>query len=422
MKMSEKTKIIIPILLIAAFVFSAFGWIYWFQNYQMKKTLEAERLLDQISEGMHEINRTVQSGILTLDERYAIQAAQHSLRVFERLTALEKLHPEKAGTIRRMYLDYYVKSVSINSLFLEKSLEEVRTRLAELEISHSRISAEMNRLLTLQIGQYRNAVRNINVFMAATSAVFSAVLILISGLFMHYSRRRREAEKALVEAEKMASLGTLSAGLAHEIRNPLAIILLGVEDMASSLSADPGQRDVIDGIRQAVLRADGIIKGLLSFSQGLVSGREKVDVLSVLEESLLILKQQRELQNIRIEKEFPSDMPKVQCNGGQLRQAFLNILVNAVESMSDGGTLRIICAKAAPNSLAITFADTGAGIPEAEIGKVMDPFYTTKQKTGNVGLGLSISRGIIEGHGGTLKIESTQGKGTSVTVFLQVSG
>jgi signal transduction histidine kinase len=387
----------------------------------MERTIEAERLLDQIREGMQEINRAIQSGILTLDEKYAVQSARHSLEVIERLTALEKLHPEYAGAIRRMYLDYYVKIVSINSLFLENRVEEGRTRLAELEMSQSKINAEMDRMLDLQIGQYREAVRNINVFIAVTSVIFTAMLMLIGGLFMHYSRMRKETEKALIESEKMASLGTLTAGVAHEIRNPLTIILHGVEHLDSSLSSDPYRRDIIDGIKQAVMRADRIIKGLLSFSQRPSFQNEKVDVLSVIGASLLTLEQQRELQNILIEKEFSSDKPKTLGDEGQLRQAFLNILMNAVEAMPEGGILRVLCRRTVSDSVAIIFADTGAGIPEAEIGKVLDPFYSTKQKFGNIGLGLSIARGIIEGHGGTLKIESVQREGTRVNVTLPAS-
>jgi signal transduction histidine kinase len=421
LRLSEKSKIVLPLLLIAVFVFSTFSWVYRFQNYEMERTIEAERLLDQIREGMQEINRSIQSGILTLDEKYAVQSARHSLGVIERLTALEKLHSEDAGAIRLMYLDYYVKIVSINSLFLENRVEEGRTRLAELEMNQSKMNTEMDRMLDLQIGQYREAVKNINVFIAVTSIIFTAVLMLIGGLFMHYSRMRKETEKTLIESEKMASLGTLTAGVAHEIRNPLTIILHGVEHLDSSLSSDPYRRDIIDGIKQAVLRADRIIKGLLSFSQKPSFQNEKVDVLSVIGASLLTLEQQRELQNIRIEKEFSSDMPKTLGDEGQLRQAFLNILMNAVEAMPEGGILRVLCRRTVSDSVAIIFADTGAGVPEAEIGKVLDPFYTTKQKFGNVGLGLSIARGIIEGHGGTLKIESVIGEGTRVTVTLPIA-
>ena len=141
----------------------------------------------------------------------------------------------------------------------------------------------------------------------------------------------------------------------------------------------------------------------------------------MLEESLRTLGQQRELQHILIERECSPDMPETRGDAVQLRQAFLNILLNAVEAMPGGGILRILCRKMNANALSITFVDTGAGIPEADIGKVLDPFYSMKQKFGNIGLGLSIARGIIEGHGGTLKIESAPGEGTRVTVTLTIS-
>ncbi|MDA8424036.1 MAG: ATP-binding protein [Nitrospiraceae bacterium] len=422
MRLSETSKIVFPILLIALFVFSTFAWVYHFQSYQMGRTIEAERLLDEISEGMQEINWTIQSGILTHDERYAVQSARHSLRVFERLAFLEKLHPADAAAIRSMYLDHYVKIVSINSLFLENRLEEGSARLVDLEKSYSRMNAEMQRVIDLQTDHYRKVVRNINAFMAVTSVIFTVLLTLIAGLFMRYSRKRKEAEKALVESEKMASLGTLSAGVAHEIRNPLTIILHGVEHLEGSFSSDSSRQDIVKGIKQAVLRAEGIIKGLLSFAQGPSAGSEKLNVPSVLDQALLILGQQIDLGNICIEKEFLTDALDAPGDRVHLRQAFLNILVNAVEAMPGGGILKVFCGQTNTDSLSITFTDTGEGIPESEIGNVSDPFYTTKQKFGNIGLGLSVARGIIERYGGTLKIVSAPGKGTRTTVTLPVSG
>ena len=421
MRLSEKSKIVLPLLLIAFFVFSTFGLIYRFQNHQLGRIIEAERLLDQISEAMFEINRTSQSGILTLDERYDVQSARYSLIVFEKLAELNNLQPADAAKIRRMYLAYYVKIVSINSLFLEKRLDEGRTRLAEIDSGFSEMSAELEKQIDFQIAQYRKAVRNINVFMAVTSAVFTAMLALIVRIFMSYSRKRKEAEKALIESEKMASLGLLSAGVAHEIRNPLTIILHGAELLEAPSASAADRHDITIAIRQAVVRAEGIIKGLLSFSQGPQgpgSGRETLDIPGLLDEALLVLGQQRELRNIRIVKEFSPGTPEARGDRGQLRQAFLNILINAAEAVPGGGILSVLCGKTNAHSLLVTFIDTGEGIPEAELGKVYDPFFSTKQKAGNIGLGLSIARGIIEGQGGTLRIESAQGQGTRVTITL----
>lgn len=421
MRLSEKSRIILPLALIAFFVFSTFGVIYRFQNHQLGRIIEAERLLDQISEAMFEINRTSQSGILTLDEKYDVQSSKHSLIVFEKLAELNKLHPADTARIRRMYLAYYVKIVSINSLFLEKRLDEGRTRLAEIDSGFSEINAELEKQIDFQIGRYKKAVGNINVFMAVTSVIFTAMLALIIRIFMHYSEKRKEAEKALIKSEKMASLGLLAAGVAHEIRNPLTIILHGAELLEASSASAAERHDITSAIKQAVVRAEGIIKGLLNFSQGAGSGREVLDVPGLLDEALLMLGQQRECRNIRIVKEFSPGTPEARGDRGQLRQAFLNILVNAAEAMSGGGILSVYCGTTTAHSLLITFIDTGNGIPEAELGKVYDPFFSTKQKTGNVGLGLSIAKGIIEGLGGTLRIESDPGRGTRVMTTLPMA-
>ncbi|MEW6738750.1 MAG: hypothetical protein ACOYU2_03365 [Nitrospirota bacterium] len=158
MDLSEKNKIILPILLIAVFVFSSFGWIFYFHNYQLKQIIETIQLLNRIDSDIKEFNRAIQSGILTLDHKYVIQSDGHSLRVFDNLNNLKKTHPEDADKIKHEYMGYYSKLISINSLFLEKRLGEGRRRLTELESSYSRINDEITKSIAAHTGEYKRAV------------------------------------------------------------------------------------------------------------------------------------------------------------------------------------------------------------------------------------------------------------------------
>lgn len=421
MKLSEKSRIILPIAMIGIFVFSSFAWIYYFNNHQLRQIIEEERLLDEISGDIKEFNRTIQSGILTLDETYEIRSANFSLRVFERLELLQKTHSDEAERLRRMHIDYYTKLVSISSLFLEKRLEEGRSNLSALERSYSGINQEIEGMIEAHIKEYRGAVRNINFFMFTTSIVFTLMISLIVYLFMYYSRKRREAEAALIEAEKMASIGSFATGVAHEIRNPLTIILQGIEYLKSSLSGEARLIAVADDTKQAALRVDRVVKGLISVTQKAPEVPEYLDIAAAIEETLFLLEQEMNLKGIKAEKRFTGQACKVRCDGIKMRQAFANILLNSIEAMDKGGTISVSLQELTPGRLQIEFIDTGPGIPEMERSKVLDPFFSTKKGNGHAGLGLSVARGIIEASNGTIRIGGKTGKGAVVNIILPCS-
>lgn len=235
-------------------------------------------------------------------------------------------------------------------------------------------------------------------------------------------REMKQMQKQLIQSAKMASLGTLAAGVAHEIKNPLAIILQGIEYLKCSLSSDASLLDVAERINRAVLRADRIVKGLLNFSRQTPFKFAETDIASVVEESISFVELQASRKNITLIRQFAPDLPKVMVDSDQMKQVFINIFNNACEAMSQGGTIAIsleqIRGGDSKNYLRIKFTDNGCGIPEKDLQDVFDPFFSTKQKDGNSGLGLSIIKGIVDGHLGTINIESAPGKGTSVIIKL----
>jgi two-component system NtrC family sensor kinase len=263
--------------------------------------------------------------------------------------------------------------------------------------------------------------------------ILIAFFVIIYGIFTQTLINSRKAaleekertQKQLIQAEKLAALGIVAAGIAHEVKNPLAIIIQGVEYLRTSTGSDALLIDIVERIKKSAFRADSIIKGLLSFTRQMPIQAEQVEIEPVVEETLSFIEHQLKLKHINIVKQFSPELPKVTMDINQIKQVFLNLLLNSVDAIQDGGTITISAEPLESISgeryLQVIFADTGVGIPKDEIEKVFDPFYTTKDGSGNAGLGLSIAKGIIDKHNGTLRIESETGQGTQVVIGLPES-
>jgi len=237
---------------------------------------------------------------------------------------------------------------------------------------------------------------------------------------------KERAQKQLIEAEKLAALGIVAAGIAHEVKNPLAIIIQGVEYLKSSMGSDALLLDVTERIKKSALRADHIIKGLLSFTRQTPIQAKDVDIISVIEETLSFVEYQIKTRRIKIVRQYAPGLPEARIDDNQIKQVFVNLLLNSLEAMKNGGTITISAEglrdEENRRSLQVVFADTGCGIPESVLEKVFDPFYTTKDTPGNAGLGLSVTKGIIDKHRGKIRIESEVDKGTRVIIGLPAGG
>jgi PAS domain S-box-containing protein len=234
-------------------------------------------------------------------------------------------------------------------------------------------------------------------------------------------REISDMQAQLIQTAKMAALGQLASGIAHEIKNPLAVILGGIEYLDAFLSPDPSLKEVGEMMKSEALRADKIIKDLLSFSRKTQSVFEETDIVYVIEESLSLVEHQMGLRNIRVVREFYSSGAKVLIDPNQMKQVFINLIMNAVDAMTPGGGTLTSKVTVTKDRLVITLSDTGCGIPPDHLTKIFGPFFTTKEKGKNTGLGLSITRQIIEAHGGTISVESELGQGTTFTIELIVA-
>ncbi|MDD5692076.1 MAG: PAS domain-containing protein [Candidatus Omnitrophica bacterium] len=252
----------------------------------------------------------------------------------------------------------------------------------------------------------------------------------------------QNTHEMLVQAEKMTAVGQLASGVAHEVRNPLGIMLQGVNYLESRLSNS--QEDISETLatlKESVRRADKIIDGLLDFSRFTKLELQQEDINSILENSLVLVRNQFKVENIEIIKELKSGLPGVLADKNKLEQVFINVLLNAVQAMPKGGRITIRSyekklgddkndtGKIVRDNFRIgeqvviaEFEDTGIGIPEENIGKIFDPFFTTKGPKSGTGLGLSVSRNILQMHKGLIYAESRYGKGTKITVILKTAG
>lgn len=232
--------------------------------------------------------------------------------------------------------------------------------------------------------------------------------------------------RSLVQAEKLAAVGRCIAGVAHELKNPLAVILQGTAYLNTAIGADAMLLDVVARIGNAAARADNIVKGLLSFTRQVPIHPREANIIEHVEESLRSIEHQLRAKDIHVIREFAADLARVSIDVDQIERVLINIMTNAVEAMHPGGRLTVgvdtLSAKTGEHEIAIVVSDTGEGIPASVLETIFDPFFTTKSFATNTGLGLSIAKGVIDLHRGDIRVRSEAGRGTTVTVVLPVEG
>ena len=234
-------------------------------------------------------------------------------------------------------------------------------------------------------------------------------------------KKLQETHVQLVSSEKMASLGKLAAGIAHEINNPLGGILIYSSLMMEDLPQEDSKKGDLARIVQEAGRCKEIVKSLLEFARQTEPKMEPTDINRAITEGLFFLENQALFHNIRIIKKLDPFLPFVKANAGQLKQVFMNIIVNAAEAIHGSGTLTITTSPAPDRkSVLVEFTDTGEGIPEENLTRIFDPFFTTKDVGKGTGLGLATSYGIVEEHGGKIRVKSKVGEGTTFSIELPI--
>jgi len=222
-------------------------------------------------------------------------------------------------------------------------------------------------------------------------------------------------DKQIMQAEKMAAIGELAAGIAHEIRNPLGIITGSAETIRKREDRKIWE-EMTNFILEESKRINGLISAFLDFARPKEPKLVSCDLREILGKTLLLLSPQAKTLGVEIKKEIPQKLLQVSIDPDQIRQAFTNLGVNALEAMPQGGVLKVTALENAKGEIVLRFSDTGKGIPKEVQAKVFDPFFTTKE--GGTGLGLSIVHRIITQHGGNISVEDKEGGGSIFTISL----
>ncbi len=226
---------------------------------------------------------------------------------------------------------------------------------------------------------------------------------------------RVKLEDQLQQSDKLSSIGLLAAGVAHEVNTPLA----GISSYTQMLLGQIPEGDPKQMILQKVLaqtdRASGIVNNLLNFSRTSGGDFAPLDLNRVLEDTLQLLEIQLHKGNVTIERAFADDLPEAFGNAGKLQQVFMNLILNARDAMPGGGSLTLETENS-DHMLIVRVRDTGIGIAAENIAKIYDPFFTTKSVGQGTGLGLAVSYGIVQEHGGRIFVDSAPGRGTTFTI------
>jgi len=282
----------------------------------------------------------------------------------------------------------------------------------------------------------RLITRPVQRIVAATNAVASGNLSyrievkrndelgLLGNSFNEMTRNLAEAQTQLYHSDKLASIGRLAAGVAHEINNPLTGVLTYSSFLLKRSKDDPEMKSDLEVIVRETKRCRDIVKDLLDFARPISAAKKSANINDVIERALNIVANQLNFRNIAVQKQYADTLPDVNIDEGQLQQVFINLLVNAADAIGDDGGEIAIHTRTVQfqgkNYVQVDVTDNGCGIAKENIPKIFEPFYSTKDHKG-IGLGLSVVWGIIDKHQGTISVESEPNKGSTFTIKLPIS-
>ena len=347
--------------------------------------------LQALTEYNENILESMDAGILVLDLEG---------RVARWNRAMESLTGRKRGDALRRPLD---------EIFPESFLEALRSSMVlgdREEIAH---------IYKLHLPTEAGGGLMVNVSLApfqVGSGVRCGTVLILEDV-----TARVRLEEQLQHSEKMASIGLLAAGVAHEVNTPLAGISSYTQMLRGQVEPGDPRAHLLEKIEKQTFRAAKIINGLLNFSRSGSLEMESLDINKVLLDVLSLVEHQLEGAKIRIRKELAPSLPPVRGNENRIQQVFFNLVLNARDAMPSGGWLTL-ATSADEDTVVIEVGDTGHGIKREDIKRIYDPFFTTKGIGRGTGLGLSVSYGILQEHGGAIFVESSPGKGTKFQVAL----
>jgi two-component system NtrC family sensor kinase len=319
---------------------------------------------------------------------------------------------------------------------------DVNVSLAEVdrEIAHSRIVILSSAALAIIAGSLmlwwlnrRLVVRPVAALVEGTRRVSQGDLdtvIPVSGrhelgqlakAFNEMTKNLADTHRQLAQADKLASVGRLAAGIAHEINNPLTGVLSYASLLRKRMEHDVPACEDLDVIVRETVRCRGIIRGLLDFARPAAPARKPMDLNDVIRRSVSVVMTQLSLHHVNLSLGLAPDLPTVQADANQIEQVVVNLMLNAADAIgAEGGNIRATTRPGPSSTIEFLLQDSGHGIPAEDLPRIFEPFFTTKGNHGT-GLGLAVSWGIVEAHGGSLEAQSEVGQGTCFTLRLPIA-
>jgi len=351
-------------------------------------------------------------------------ADQNILGVLDTTVSLERLRDQTAQYTRRLVLLTLVVLFMI-AVALSLLVRKLVIRPIHQILRHTQKVGELEFNTKVEVATHDEIADLADSFNDMTKNLKASKEQLEDAARTLESRvERRTAElkhmqNQLIRSEKLASLGEIVAGIAHELNNPLTGILVMSSLIQKDQNLEPSFREDIDTIVHESKRCAGIVKGLLDFSRESIPQKNLSSINQIMEHTLALIGNQSIFHNVEIIKRFGESLPDLMVDPNQIEQVFINLLLNAAQAMAQGGSLTIETA-ASDSSICVRISDTGCGIRPEDLRRIFDPFFTTKQK--GTGLGLSVSYGIVQNHGGAIEVESEVGVGTTFLVRLPAAG
>jgi two-component system NtrC family sensor kinase len=347
------------------------------------------------------------------------------LGVLDTMISLEEFDKEKAQLYNRMMLSGVI-SVLVLSFLSSLVLTRFVNRPINKLLAATKVAALGDLDQTVRIKSHDELgelARSFNNMILELKRSRDAIAEWTQTLEQRVEERTRELQQVqdqLIQAGKMAALGELAAGVAHEINNPLTGVLTFSSLMLKKTDENHPWKKDLENIVHQTTRCRNIVRGLLDFARQRKPIMKEWDIHLLIDRTLTLVENQARFQNIKTVKKFKTDMPMLLVDGDQIQQVFMNIIINAADAMgSNGGTLTIQT-DLDQEIAEVSFTDTGCGISKEHLSKLFTPFFTTKETEKGTGLGLAISYGIIQSHGGEIDVGSEIGKGSTFRIKLPI--
>jgi chemotaxis methyl-accepting protein methylase/signal transduction histidine kinase len=383
------------------------GVIFTFNDVtQLKRSEESMQEARYYAEGIVE---TVREALLVLDSKLRVVSANRAFYRTFQVTPLDTQNRRiyEVGArqwdipeLRVLLENILVKNNEFNDFEVEQDFPNVGHRTMLLNARRISRGANLTELILLSIEDFTARKR--------------AEELLKSEETLH--QKLTELEQQLISSGRLVSIGELTASMAHEFNNPLGIIMGFTQDLMSEIDpSEPSYRS-LQIIDEETRRCKKIIEELLQFARPGDADFCPTDVREVMEKTTKLLTNRFYKQNIEVITRIDDNLPRIHADSRQIEQVLVNLYLNAIDAMPQGGTLRVE-GKKAPDGVSITVTDTGFGIEDNELAKIFQPFFTSKKRTG-LGLGLPICERIIRNHGGNIEVASQAGRGTTFRVYL----